>query len=228
MSNLEKSFDSLYAKYKSDYPEIFDEYDSGNYTKKDVLDFFRKEEKKKQKRDEIVIDRKYLEIEEYCNNNKLGKDFSELMVSYSEYITSVIEHVSYSQDFVGSSSPSSRVHMESLNSARINRHNDAIQRTMSLNNELIGAGHVFYPDFFDVDKISSINQDRRDKFGDFIFSFQNARARIIRKRDKEQRENNFFSDIKSKTKPIDIANIEKVERDYRVSIPSKVDDLKFK
>ena len=116
--------------------------------------------------------------------------------------------------------------METLNRNRRNRHNDAIQKTISLSKELISKGVVFYPDFFDVDKISSISQDRRDKFGDFIFSFQNARAKVLRERELEEREKgNFINDLKRKTIPDDIIIVDTVERNYRIKVPSKQDDL---
>ena len=226
MSKEDKLFDNLYSKYKDEYSEIFSEYESGTYTKNDIITFFNSETRKKEKRDEMIAKEKYKEVEKCCNDNNFGKELSELMVSDSEYITSVVEHVAYAEDFTSGASFSSRSYMETLIRNRRNRHNDAIQKTISLSKELISKGVVFYPDFFDVDKISSISQDRRDKFGDFIFSFQNARAKVLRERELEEREKgNFINDLKRKTIPDDIIIVDTVERNYRIKVPSKQDDL---
>ena len=37
MSKEDKLFDNLYSKYKDEYSEIFSEYESGTYTKNDII-----------------------------------------------------------------------------------------------------------------------------------------------------------------------------------------------
>ncbi|MDD3304263.1 MAG: hypothetical protein PHP54_05030 [Clostridia bacterium] len=225
MANPEEIVNHLRTKYTQEYPEIFEGYDQGEYSEIEVQSFFKSEEKKREERKDFVVKNKYIEIEDYCNDHNLQNDFSELAIAYSEYITAVVESTAYSKDMMGNSTAITRSYMENLNKNRRSKHNNTIQKTISLNNELIKGGHILYRDFIDTESISSIDQNQRDEFGDFIFAFETARAQVIRERFDKDRSNVFKEGLKAQTVPLDITNIEKVEHDYRITVPHKVDKL---
>ncbi len=94
----------------------------------------------------------------------------------ADYTTAVVEHVVYSHNFVGNSSPSARAEMEELNKKRTRKHNDAIKMTIQLNNILKKAsGNAAY--FFklnninidDVKQVYDLSSDQRFDLGQLYF-----------------------------------------------------------
>lgn len=137
----------------------------------------------------------YINAEKYClegnNNNATKEELDEIFISYMEYITAVVQHVVYQDELKNDFSSEKIGFMEKLNSKRTLAHNIAINKTISLNDELFKNGKIFDLGLLGKKGAKDLSGEERYEFGDFIFKMFTARSSVILDRKKEKEDKIF-------------------------------------
>lgn len=176
--------------------------------------------KKSSNIDQIKND--YLNAEKFCNSNKNSianeKSFNSMFIDYAEYITAVVEHLSFTEYFKGNSSTDTRAMMEEYNAKRTRAHDKAIDSTIRINNELIKNGVIYNSNIWGAENKNDLTAQQRQGLGNFIFKMSSIRSLILSERNLNK-ENNITK--------IDIASekLRKTSHDYKVTINDDEEDI---